>query len=195
MSEDRWIAPVILQTLREMANRHGVSDIAKVVLDDSRFRIWAGSSVPGAHHHYDGGLAEHTLDVAMLCEQNARMLHCEKDLELDEMFLAALFHDTGKMWDYEKIDGKWVGTEHKRLIHHISRSGIVWVEACSLYRGVYGIMKDRVLHAILAHHGKREWGSPVAPKTKMAWLLHLCDQLSARMNDCDTNDLILRKDK
>ena len=36
-----------------------------------------------------------------------------------------------------------------------------------------------------AHHGIRAWGSPVSPNTQLAWLLHLSDNLSARLNDCD----------
>lgn len=194
MSEDRWIAPIILETLWKDANRHGVREVASVVLNEPRFRTWAGSSVAGAHHYYDGGLAEHTYDVTMLCEQNAKFLQCDREINLGEMFLAALFHDVGKMWDYEKVDGVWRATDHKRLVHHISRSGVEWIRAADKCKVPYDT-QDRVLHAILAHHGRREWGSPVAPKSRMAWLLHLCDQLSARMNDCDTNDLVLRKDK
>jgi len=44
-------------------------------------------------------------------------------------------------------------------------------------------MHDEVLHAILAHHNLREWGSPISPATRTAWLLHLCDSISARMDD------------
>jgi len=53
-------------------------------------------------------------------------------------------------------------------------------------------LHDKVLHAILAHHGCREAGSPVAPKTREAWLVHFCDGISARMDDADTWDIIKR---
>jgi 3'-5' exoribonuclease len=192
--QDRWIAPIILESLRKQAVIYDIGDVADFVLGDPRFRTWAGSSVEGAHHHYDGGLAEHTYEVAMLCQENARLLHYEHELEMDEVFLSALFHDVGKMWDYAKINGNWTGTDHKRNIHHISRSAIEWTKAAEKC-GIGSEMQDRILHAILAHHGRREWGSPVAPKSRMAWLLHLCDQLSARMSDCDTNDMLLRRDK
>lgn len=37
-----------------------------------------------------------------------------------------------------------------------------------------------VVHCILAHHGPvREWGSPEAPKTLEALILHQADMLSA----------------
>jgi 3'-5' exoribonuclease len=177
--------------LRRMANYHGVTPIANKVLDNPKFRFWGGSSVDGAHHHYDGGLAEHTEEVARLCQHNKRVLNL--DIDEAELFLAALFHDVGKMWDYQKNygTGVWESTAHKRNIHHISRSGIEWMLASE---GLFDMEKrERILHAILAHHGQRAFGSPVAPKSKMAWLLHQCDQISARMNDADTNDVLDRK--
>jgi 23S rRNA maturation-related 3'-5' exoribonuclease YhaM len=85
---------------------------------------------------------------------------------------------------------KWKGTEHKRTIHHISRSAITWNRACAFHEFDYGKYADSVTHNILSHHGQREWGSPVMPKTKAAWLLHLCDGISARMNDADKCDFV-----
>jgi 3'-5' exoribonuclease len=52
------------------------------------------------------------------------------------------------------------------------------------------INENNVLHNILAHHGQRAWGSPVAPATKEAWILHLADNLSARLDDCDKHDIL-----
>jgi 3'-5' exoribonuclease len=102
------------------------------------------------------------------------------------------------MWDYEKVGGpwtgeEWVGTNHKRLVHHISRSAIEWSKAVETTNSCRDI-EESVLHAILAHHGRREYGSPVAPNSRLAWILHLSDQMSARMNDCDTNDMIRPKE-
>ena len=37
-------------------------------------------------------------------------------------------------------------------------------------------------HAILAHHGKREFGSPVVPQTIEALLVSYVDDLDAKMN-------------
>ncbi|NJO65739.1 MAG: HD domain-containing protein [Richelia sp. RM2_1_2] len=138
------------------------------------------------------------------------------------MFLAALFHDVGKLWDYTPYKKYhngyeeaffslqeilncfnrkepnymwelcWKGNPHKRLIHHISRSALCFQEAALKYN-LSSEITDNILHAILSHHGLKEWGSPVAPKTRLAWLLHLCDGLSARMNDCNRVDAYLEK--
>jgi 23S rRNA maturation-related 3'-5' exoribonuclease YhaM len=58
------------------------------------------------------------------------------------------------------------------------------------YPKLYDRYHDKVLHCILAHHGCRAWGSPVAPSTREAWLVHLADAISARADDCDRVDML-----
>ena len=188
---------ILLTALKNRAASLDVSTIADVVLDNPKFPVWSGSSVEGAHHYGDGGLIQHTYEVISLGTENLNWLAWRipsvKIPTQREMFLAALYHDVGKMWDYVNADGEWTSADHKRKIHHISRSAIEWCKAVEKTNSCRTI-EDSVLHAILAHHGRREYGSPVAPKTRLAWLLCLCDQISARMNDCDTNDILKSKE-
>jgi 3'-5' exoribonuclease len=37
-----------------------------------------------------------------------------------------------------------------------------------------------VIHCILSHHGRKDWGSPVEPATLEALVLHQADMLSAK---------------
>lgn len=195
--------------LRDIAAQHGCGDIASIVLDDPRFPVWSGSSGPHQHHYGDGGLARHTAEVVRLCLANIETLKLSTTAPSwgvpsgREAFLAALFHDYGKIWDYEfwpahtdttghHHPDEWRSTPHKRLVHHISRSAIEWSRAVDRFPA-YRDIEEPVLHAILAHHGLREWGSPVAPKTRLAWLLHLCDGLSARFDDADSLDIVAHK--
>jgi 3'-5' exoribonuclease len=120
------------------------------------------------------------------------------------LFLGALFHDYGKVRDYEKdLHGDWCKTQHARRIHHVSRSALWWQKSWDLYQDFYhngssssagkemqltDEEAEEVLHVILSHHGRREWGSPVAPNSREAWIVHLCDGMSARLNDCETLD-------
>lgn len=187
--------------LKEMANTLAVADIAAPLLLDPRFEVWSGSSKPIQHHYGKHGLVIHTAEVVRLCFLNAEAL--KLNIERQRIYLAAVYHDAGKMWDYRPLDNEykeWEGTSHKRHIHHISRSALVFKEAVTKV-GVWDKPQilapnpwlteefvDDVLHAILAHHGLREWGSPVSPNTQLAWLLHLCDGISARMDDANKWD-------
>ena len=159
----------------------------KAVIDDSRFWIWSGSSKPIQHHYGKGGLATHTWEVIQLSQMVAEKYKLTLD-ERQQLFLAALYHDIGKICDYEPVRNEfnefdyneWQKTEHCRLIHHIPRSTLIFNENCNPWYKY----KDEVIHCILSHHGQKEWGSPVQPRTKIAWILHLCDGLSARVDDC-----------
>jgi 3'-5' exoribonuclease len=174
--------------LKETAYRLGVTDIATPLLSDPRFEIWSGSSKPIQHHYGKNGLVIHTAEVVRLCLLNAEAL--KLNIQPQRIFLSALYHDAGKMWDYRPLDAEhkeWEGTSHKRHIHHISRSAMFFKEVANKCQ-VEEEFVDDVLHAILAHHGLREWGSPVSPNTQLAWLLHLCDGISARMDDANKWD-------
>lgn len=186
-----------LESLQLMASGNKVRGISDVVLKMNGFTTSSASSRPTQHHYGTGGLVRHTEEVVKFCLlNNAITGNC---VDPARMFLAALFHDVGKIWDYEEVldpkssteDGVlpeeseipkiWRGTEHKKNIHHITRSALIWNDAARQFKIEN---PDEILHAILAHHGLREWGSPVTPNSKMAWLLHLCDGLSARLDDC-----------
>ena len=172
--------------------------LCSIVLDDPRFKIWSGSSKSFQHHYGNHGLVIHTAEVAKICISN-NLLYKGTPNEINEskLFLAALFHDAGKMWDYIQNSGDpdsvaerpWIGTSHKRKIHHISRSNMVWCETAAKH-AIDEELKDEISHALLAHHGQRAWGSPVSPNSRLAWMLHLCDGISARMNDADRWDQV-----
>jgi len=141
------------------------------------------------HHAYPGGLALHTLQVLRLVVNMANACPSEHRPDRLVLFYAAIFHDAGKMIDYETCDkrknpkaenGFWF-TQNHNLIGHLI--------------GSHKIMRDtrqppweakrqaNAEHCVLAHHGRLEWGSPVTPSTVEAWILHLADMLSSRFDD------------
>lgn len=170
-----------------------IRDLADVVLDNPSFRVWTGG-LKGRHHYGTGLLLKHTYEVVSLCMQQAETFKAwgREDINLRVLFLAALYHDYGKVWDYAPA---WAGygslesyrsTSHHRLIHHINRSVIEFslaVERSGLSLNLN--TQDQVIHAILSHHGSPNLGSPVMPKTREAWILHLCDSMSAWMDGAD----------
>lgn len=149
------------------------------MLDDERFQCWPASI--SKHHSWPGGLIEHTLQVAMagmsISDQNNRI--CKQTV-----IAAAIFHDFGKVWDYTRIQYDldpalyfWKKSDHYHLIHHVVKSYEKWME---FSMDIPEPMRTNVGHCILAHHGRKEWGSPVEPATQEAWAVHLADMISVQ---------------
>ena len=181
-----------INAMKAYAKGLGVKDIANEVLDHTNFRSWSGSSKPEQHHYGDYGLAIHTYEVVSCCMLNANFYNYDHDMS--ELFLSALYHDSGKMWDYgcfgDNLKGtrEWGPKEHKYKIHHLPRSAIFWNQ-CADKHEIDEEFAERVTHNILSHHCEREWGSPVHPQSVCAWLLHLSDNMSARLYEFgETNE-------
>lgn len=182
-----------VEKLLEIAEALGpdVIQLSRHVLHNPDFAIWTGSGRQGSHHYGDGLLAQHTLEVVEVAmENNNYYSRLGKAVCPKLLFLAGIFHDIGKLKDYERgFDEKgypiWKDAEHKYEIHHISSSAITWNQVVSETANAGLLTQDeiaQVTHAILAHHGLRAWGSPVEPRTRLAWLLHFSDNLSAHMD-------------
>jgi len=145
-----------------------------------QFFTHPASRSPLAHHHYVGGLAQHTCEVIQIGLQIREIMRLKDAISYDGYFMAALFHDAGKVPSYYQTkDGTWVKTQASRMFHHIYLSTQIFQDMMAKMQLNY---PEEITHAILAHHGCREWGSPVAPATPLAQLLHHSDMMSARMN-------------
>jgi 3'-5' exoribonuclease len=143
------------------------------------------------HHNYTGGLIEHTLDVWMLADRIGSLYPGKLDAEL--VLCGAALHDVGKIKTYRLTAGISERTEVGELLEHVFISGSMvsnlWdsvVKADLPSGGDAARHKALLLHIILSHHGRLEWGSPVLPRTAEALLIHFCDNLSATLHTCFT---------
>ena len=129
------------------------------------------------HHVCLGGLLEHTLSVLGMAERA-----CEHYPELNRDLVTAgvLLHDVGKSAEltYQRSFGY---SDEGNLIGHISMES-EWIS-----RAAAGIpdfpanLRLQILHIVLSHHGKLEYGSPVLPKTPEALLVHYLDDLDGKL--------------
>lgn len=130
------------------------------------------------HHDFVGGLATHVLGMMKLAEAIcAQYPLLNKDLLLSGVFL----HDLGKL---QELSGAIVPsyTNEGRLLGHIS---MFQAEITTLANELNIQDSEEVTlvrHMILSHHGAYEYGSPVLPMIPEAEVLHLIDNLDARMN-------------
>lgn len=128
------------------------------------------------HHARLGGLLEHTLKVAFLCEKASEMYDL---VDRDLLITGALLHDIGKVGSYS-VGGFFDYTDEGRLLGHIV-SGDELIDR--KIQKVADFPKDLTLklkHLILSHQGQLEQASPVVPQTIEAIILHYADELDAK---------------
>jgi len=129
------------------------------------------------HHVYLGGLLEHTLSVLDMAE---RACGHYQDLNRDLVVAGVLLHDVGKTAELTYVRS-FGYSDAGNLIGHIS------MEADWINRAVGRIpdfpeeLRLLVLHIVLSHHGRLEFGSPVVPKTPEALLVHYLDDLDGKL--------------
>ncbi|MEF9438494.1 MAG: HD domain-containing protein [Candidatus Mariimomonas ferrooxydans] len=133
----------------------------------------------GFHSAFEGGLLVHTTRVMNLCAEVYREHEHKDSINIEILMMAALMHDYGKAFEYDKDEeDKFFRTETSKLQGHIYRSAQVAEEIFELPRDAM----EKMVHCILAHHGRLEFGSPVEPKCLEAVILHCCDYLDAHLN-------------
>ena len=129
------------------------------------------------HHAWLGGLLEHVVSLLRLADRvapNYPVLH--RDLLLTGVIL----HDIGKVRELA-WDVSFEYTVEGTLLGHI-QMGVELVE-----RTIDGLpefpprLRTLIVHMILSHHGKLEFGSPKLPMIPEALVLNFVDDLDAKM--------------
>lgn len=164
--------------------------LRNAVLADSQF--YRAPAALKHHHAYTGGLAVHTkevLDYGLAI--GAQFPAFNRDI----FITAALWHDYSKTVEYvealvshSRVSGfvtytkqveEWTrATTYEATQGHIL-TGAQWCYHHATRLGVPADLRDAVIHCILSHHGRKDWGSPVEPATLEALVLHHADMCSA----------------
>ncbi len=167
----------LVSVIVEIGNHDLNRLLASFVEDAEFFNRYAQAPAAIIHHHnYAGGLLEHVLDMVHLAN-GVVAVHPELDRGL--LVAGCILHDIGKVVEY-KIGATIGFTREGELLGHIS-IGYKMVADRMERLGTPEILRQKILHMILSHHGKREWGSPVVPKFAEAVALHHIDNISAKI--------------
>lgn len=129
------------------------------------------------HHSVMGGLLEHTVSVAHICDfLSGRYKFVNRDL----LITGALLHDIGKIYELSGFPENDYTDDGQLLGHLVIGSELVEKEAGNI-EGFPHQLKSLVKHLILSHHGFLEYGSPKLPQTIEAYILHSADDLDAKV--------------
>jgi 3'-5' exoribonuclease len=97
----------------------------------------------------------------------------------------ALLHDIGKLEAYTDASGAAEMTDAGRLHGEIAMGYYLVRREIETIAGFDAERAQALLHVILAHHGRLEWGSPVVPGTREATPVHAIDHLSGQLGAFD----------
>ena len=129
------------------------------------------------HHARLGGLLEHVssvLNLAVAVSANY------EDVDRDLLISGVLLHDLGKIYEL-KSDRTFEYSDAGLLLGHIP-IGSAWLgRCCDEIKGFPPRLKMLLLHMVLSHHGKREFGSPQLPAFPEALALHFIDDLDSKL--------------
>ena len=145
------------------------------------------SAAKQMHHSYMGGLLEHTLNVAQICDyMSGRYKHVNRDL----LITGALLHDIGKIYELSAMPMNDY-TDDGQMLGHITIGVEMIQDEVRKIEDFPHELASLLKHSILAHHGEYEFGSPKLPATIEAFLLHCADNMDAKLK---TFEEILDKD-
>jgi 3'-5' exoribonuclease len=129
------------------------------------------------HHAWLGGLLEHVVSLLKLAD---RVVPHYPILHRDLVLTGVVLHDIGKVrelaWD--------IGFEYTiegTLLGHIQMGTELVEKTIDTLPGFPPRLRTLVVHMILSHHGKLEFGSPKLPMIPEALVLNFLDDLDAKM--------------
>jgi len=160
---DPWIRKLLAALLQEDAER--------------RLAFATAPAAKSLHHVCLGGLLEHTLSVAAMAE---RACSHYRELNADLVMAGVLLHDLGKTAElsYQRSFGY---SDAGNLLGHISMETLWIHQAMDRLDSFPEELRLQILHIVLSHHGRQEFGSPVVPKTPEALLVHYLDDLDGKL--------------
>jgi 3'-5' exoribonuclease len=179
---------ILESDLRELEstiqNRYLRALLAELLGPETETWAWFREAPAAKRYHqaYRHGLLEHSLTVAQAVSAISATFG---GIDRDVAVTGALVHDIGKLDAYE-ITGDAIGmTDKGRLYGEISLGYYRVRRATDSIDGFPEELAQALAHIVLSHHGSLEHGSPVVPCTREATLVHMADNLGARMGSFD----------
>lgn len=142
----------------------------------SKFKLMPASMM--YHQNYIGGLLEHTLNVVKICETIYRIY---PKLDRDLLIAGALLHDVGKAFELE-ISTVIDVTEDGMLRGHTIIGEEFVLEKIKNIMSFPEVLRLKIAHIILSHHGELEFGAVKKPQLPEAVALHYADYCDAKVD-------------
>lgn len=157
-----------------------IKQLINSFVDDEEF-MKKFSKAPAArsfHHDHKGGLLEHIMNLIKISQTIVKIY---PDLNKDLLIAGCIFHDIGKLVEYE-VKTAIELTMEGSLFGHISIGQKMVLDRIEKIENFPEKLKQKIIHMILSHHGKQAWGSPIVPQIPEAVAFHYIDNCDAKVN-------------
>ena len=183
--EPQWYFDKLMEIIETVVDP-GLQSLLERVYRDNEKSLLKAPAAKVMHHHCVGCLLQHTYEVTTYAMEIARLHTIQTGIEyhVDSIIAGACLHDIGKLWTYQ-----WNGlaiemTDWGQLEEHIT-VGIDYISGLVHREGLDFTKFFHLRHILASHHGQLDYGSPVEPKTPEAFIVHMADQLSAKLTMMD----------
>lgn len=151
--------------------------VAVVANPEIRAALREAPAAKQLHHAFLGGLLEH---VVSLLELAQKVVPHYPLLMRDLVLTGIILHDIGKIHELAWATG-FEYTLEGTLLGHIQMGYSMVERTIDDLPGFPPRLKTLILHMILSHHGKLEFGSPKLPMIPEALMLNFLDDMDAKM--------------
>jgi 3'-5' exoribonuclease len=168
-----------LETILASFTDRDLKRLVTAVLADGKIRE-AFREAPAAkqlHHAFLGGLLEHVVSLLTLA---VKVVPHYPILMRDLVLTGVILHDIGKIHELAWATG-FEYTLEGTLLGHIQIGASMVEKTIDSLPDFPPRLKTLVLHTILSHHGKLEFGSPKLPMIPEALMLNFLDDMDAKM--------------
>ncbi|MDI6888115.1 MAG: HD domain-containing protein [Methanocellales archaeon] len=171
----------LMSIINSIKNPH-LSALLNSFFHDTNF-VEKFKRCPGSmhrHQNYIGGLLEHTLNVVKLCNT---MYAVHPSLDRDLLLTGAILHDIGKTREYAVTTSIDV-SEEGMLIGHLVIGEQMVLDRIKMLENFPEVLRMKVAHIMLSHHGLNEYGSPKNPQFPEAFAIYYADECDAKVDLC-----------
>lgn len=187
----RFDADRLFDTIHACIDKYIVEDplrrLVRGILADHADAFKKMPAAQNFHHSFTGGLLEHVWSITrvagFLADHYSKYYDTlNPPLNKGVIIAAAILHDIGKLreLEYHPVEARY--TTVGSLVGHVLLGRDMVREAAARIEGFPAETLLLLEHAILAHHGREEYGAPKAPMTLEALLVHYADEIDAKLN-------------
>lgn len=133
----------------------------------------------GFHHSYRSGNLKHVVSMIKTFNTLVKNYEFNEKYDNDLIYTGIILHDIGKTKEYYINNGFPVRNAGYGLMGHIFLGAEIVSNFIKEIEYFPLELEEKLMHLILSHHGRKEFGSPVEPQIKEAEILHYLDILDS----------------